>query len=102
MMGLNIFKALVPVVATIGVALLSSTATIRAGIGDGVYMAQTQGGNRRQDRRQGRRQERPADRKDRQGDRVDCRQEQGAGKDKRDCKQGQRRERNTTNSTSDN
>jgi len=53
-------------------------------------MAQTVGMDRRQDRREDRR----SDRDDRRDDRQTCRQGNGVGADKRDCKQAERQERN--------
>lgn len=54
-------------------------------------LAQTVGMDRRQDRRSDRRD----DRGDRRYDRQDCRQDNGlVGQDKRNCKQGERQERN--------
>jgi hypothetical protein len=51
----------------------------------GYVLAQTQGTKQRTDRRD-----------DRQGDRKDCKKAEGiAGKDKRDCKQDERQDRNS-------
>ncbi|MCK5538578.1 MAG: hypothetical protein KAI79_17265 [Bacteroidales bacterium] len=51
--------------------------------------AVTQGAENRQDRRG----DRQDDRGDRKDTRQDCRQEEGVGKDKRDCKQDGRQDR---------
>ena len=63
---------------------------LSSSVSPGFQVAQTKGANRRQDRRD----DRQGDRTDRRDDRQDCRQTEGAGKDKRDCKQEERKERN--------
>ncbi len=55
--------------------------------------AVTRGADDRQDDRQDDRGDRQDDRGDRNDDRQDCRQDEGVGKDKRDCKQDARRDR---------
>lgn len=64
----------------------------QTGNDSGYFLAQTQGTDRRSDRRD----DRQGDRGDRKDDRQDCKQEEGvAGKDKRDCKQDGRQDRNS-------
>jgi hypothetical protein len=53
-----------------------------------IILAETQGMDRRQDRRD----DRQDDRGDRRDTRQDCRDEEGVGKEKRDCKQDGRQE----------
>lgn len=97
MFELQVIRSTATVAMAIGIALTTSTASIQMSdstdAGNEVFFAQTQGMDNRQDRRQ-----------DRRGDRQDCRQVEGVvGNDKRDCKQGERQDRNNTSgSTSDN
>jgi len=65
--------------------------TVQSGLEAPLILAEgTVGMERRQDRRD----DRQEDRGDRRDTRQDCRGEDGVGKDKRDCKQEGRQERN--------
>ncbi len=72
-------------------AMTSGIAVAQSGIEAPLILAEgTVGMERRQDRRD----DRQDDRGDRRDTRQDCRDEEGVGKDKRDCKQEGRQERN--------
>ena len=62
----------------------------QSGVEAPLILAATEGMERRDDRRD----DRQDDRGDRRDTRQDCRDEEGVGKDKRDCKQEGRQERN--------
>ena len=68
----------------------TTSETVQSGIDAPLILAEgTVGMERRQDRRD----DRQDDRGDRRDTRQDCRDEEGVGKDKRDCKQEGRQER---------
>lgn len=69
-------------------AVLAADAGPQLAAGAPLLLAQTQGS----DRRGGRRDDRQGDRGNRQDTRDECRDQEGAGKDKRDCKQEGRQE----------
>ena len=74
--------------ALLGLGAVSSGVQAAPGIGQPdievhLILAATDGMERRDDNRD----DRQEDRGDRNDNRQDCRQEEGAGKDKRDCKQ---------------
>ena len=78
----------VAVTALLGLGVVTSGAQAAPGIGQHgteapLILAATDGMERRDDNRD----DRQEDRGDRDDNRQDCRQEEGAGKDKRDCKQ---------------
>jgi hypothetical protein len=85
------FRRLAIVVAAtvpLGLGAISSGVQAESGIGQPdtevpLILAATDGMERRDDNRDNRQE----DRGDRNDNRQDCRQEEGAGKDKRDCKQ---------------
>jgi hypothetical protein len=74
-------------------AILAAPFTLSANAeisGDGSFqVAETEGMDRRDDRRD----DRQGDRGDRGDTRQDCRGDEGVGKDKRDCKQDGRQDR---------
>ncbi|UWQ93638.1 hypothetical protein QEZ52_21925 (plasmid) [Aliisedimentitalea scapharcae] len=84
------FAATALTLATASFADTGTTAQTNAQF-ESYELAQTVGMDRRQDRRTDRRD----DRQDRRFDRQDCRQDNGlVGNDKRNCKQGERQQRN--------
>ncbi len=71
-------------------AMTSGIAVAQSGVKVPLILAATEGMERRDERRD----DRQDDRGDRRDTRQDCRDEEGVGKDKRDCKQEGRQERN--------
>ena len=71
-------------------AMTSGIAVAQSGVEAPLILAATEGMERRDERRD----DRQDDRGDRRDTRQDCRGEEGVGKDKRDCKQEGRQERN--------